>query len=186
VSTVKNLALGPLKKATVWINELPDCLTIPSETLISSIEPAQNQTSNSVCLGVELYVPVGPFVRYGMLGVEFISDPNKQNLVIEVLKQTASEFKKLNWTLVRSVDEVFAGLPSEYADGVLKAAVECKATSSLGPGILKFGWAAHGKIGSSTDFFERITCAIIELLKSNVSSLSDDKLAEILNRVTMK
>ena len=83
-------------------------------------------------------------------------------------------------SLALQPDEAKVGLPDEYAnaviDGVSKIAETLGAPSRAS---LRFRWAAHGLVGSSSSIFERISGIVVRLL-TLPEDASEEQLAALL------
>jgi ribosomal protein L7/L12 len=68
-------------------------------------------------------------------------------------------------SLAGQSDEVKIGLPDEYADAVINGVARAaEAVGAPARRKLRFGWAAHGLVGSSPSIFEgasKIDCIVV-------------------------
>lgn len=113
---------------------------------------------------VEFYIPVGARCLYGALGAEFLPSGSHQ-LELQVMRLRQGETgTKLPWALASKVDEVWAGLPLEYADAILDSAQLVPEIMVLGSGTLTFDRAAYGVVSSNANIFKRLTASVIRLL----------------------
>jgi hypothetical protein len=76
---------------------------------------------------------------------------------------------------------VYLGLPLEYAKPVLEGVQAAAEVRSLGPGRLRFDYAAHAIIGSAPILFERLPSALLRLLSE--AQMSEDQLTQLLRTV---
>lgn len=158
--------LQPHGWLNLWINKLPQATFIPQYIMREKITSKQIYSLEYECISIEIYIPRGARVSYGLLGAKYtprnIDSTSGDGLDIEVLVSTKCE-KQINWALASAVDKVFLGLPEEYSAVILEKAVD-KAAFSVG--TLSFCCAAHGITSSSKRIFRDLTDAIISLMKS--------------------
>jgi len=126
-----------------------------------------------------MFVPKGGRAVYGLLGASFTPD-NVEKLVVQ-LAISANTEKQVDWSLAASIDEVYAGMPLEYADSVLDGVVG--AEEILGSGVLRFESAAHGVVGSSPRIFRQLARDVVRLLSYKVESLSEEELTILFSGI---
>jgi len=109
-----------------------------------------------------MMVPFGPMPAYAFLGGELVeADVDGLEVTVSV-NPGGVPFAP---TLAVSPGEAYIGLPDEYVGGVF-AGVE-KLAHSIGlpaKAALRFRWAAHGLVGSSSFMFEKVSGLVVRLL----------------------
>ncbi len=127
---------------------------------------------------LEAFVGRGALVSYGLLGFAFDERPGT---VIDVVVPYSTS-GGVQWmdSLVGQLDDVRLGLPLEYTEPVLLAAASF-ASCCLPSGRLATVEAAHGAVGSSADFFQRLTLATLSVLRSG--SAEDEALTTLLKGI---
>ena len=164
--------LSTHKKARIWTNATTS-FNYDVIDVITSVVQAENQrVINQHDVAVEFYVPNGPRSLYGLLGASFSPD-NDERLTIKVNISTP-EGAGYEESLAKNVDEVYVGLPSEYANSVLMGASEAVETSGIGFGTLSFHCGAHGVVGSSRMFFRLLAKIVVKLMTIEPSSMDRD------------
>lgn len=154
------LELTPLAKARVWLGGSVATFG-PEESLTREVEVDRKASVSLPHLTLEAFVPRGARAEYGMLGVIF--QPTGDNVVR--VRVPYSELAGDRWrtSLAAAADDVRLGLRSEYANAVLDAAADFSARR-FPPGSISVVEAAHGSVGSSADFFRRLTVSVLELM----------------------
>jgi len=100
---------------------------------------------------IELNIPRGPFSSYALLGAELVHFDLDGLEVVLPVNSIGAPFAP---SLALKADEVKSGIPDEYA-GAVFAGIE-RAADSIGVPVrfsLRFHWAAHGLVGSSSSIF---------------------------------
>ena len=135
---------------------------------------------NNVIVGLEALVPRGGFAQYGLLELAFLPD-DLDRLQLEV---PYSSITGTAWpgALAGSLDEVRLGLPKEYAPAVL-ASLSSAVEGRIPSGVLRIVAAAHGLVGSSPRFFEKIARAAVELALLDGDEVPDDRLVSLLRGI---
>lgn len=158
-------------KACVWMDDSPSIIYPVIDIISQDLKTNLPQKSNPKKVVLEVLIPVGARICYGLLGVEFI--PNSSGkLSLEVCLSTENEaiFVK---SIAAKLDVVRVGLPKEYGNGVIegvKLGLNERFLEVLGSGVLRFDQAAHGEIGSSNQFFRQISATIIQLLSLDIKN----------------
>ena len=159
------LDLPRYRKARVWVENLPSALFESERTLEHTI-PASKQISVATqrIIIVELLVPKGPRLEYGLLGAELQSELSAE-LRILVNIAPASSLASNDSLLPRALDEVKIGLPFPYGEAVIKGVTAvAKEMSELVTGKLHFKYAALGNVSSSAAIFELLGRTVFRLL----------------------
>lgn len=157
-------------RARVWLKDKPriiypaldiitlDMITKDMQTGLA-YKPDRRQTA------LEIIIPVGPRVCYGLLGAEFIPN-NSGKLSVEVRVSTENE-SIFPSSIAAEFDTVKIGLPEEYSQSVIDGIVNSlnnQIIQTLGSGVIKIEQAAHGEISSSKKMFRNIAATVIQLL----------------------
>lgn len=157
-------------RARVWLKDKPriiypaldiitlDMITKDIQTGLA-YKPGRRQTA------LEIIIPVGPRVCYGLLGAEFIPN-NFGKLSVEVRVSTENE-SIFPSSIADEFDTVKIGLPEEYSQSVIDGIVNSlnnQIIQTLGSGVIKIEQAAHGEISSSKKMFRNIAATVIQLL----------------------
>jgi hypothetical protein len=172
------LDLQPYRKGRVWFKELPGLLQQDTTVLQRSVAIDSSTSGISRAAALELFLPKGGRALYGLLGAEFIPNTT-QTLEVRVEMVTESRVA-VPWALASTIDQVYAGILDEYAEGVINGACSSKALNTLGSGILSFRWGAHGMIGSSSGFFRRLSSNVISLLSLDTYEMSEEHLRSLI------
>lgn len=165
IEMIQMIDLDLQRKACVWFNESPELLYPVVEVMNQDLATGLEQNSHRKQVALELLIPVGAKMSYGLLGVEFILN-SSEKLLIELWISTENEriFEK---SIANKLDTIRIGLPLEYSQSVIegiKISLDENLISNLGSGILRINQAAHGEISSSNKFFKRISMILMQLL----------------------
>jgi hypothetical protein len=112
-------------------------------------------------LAVEVAIPRGPIVSYGLLGGTYKQVPGEL-LKISVL---GGEQREFDGSLASPPEKAIFGLPSEYVDGIANGFFAGVDRLSATPGgSLTFDRAAFGPIGSSPLLFRELAVCVTRLV----------------------
>jgi hypothetical protein len=173
------LDLSPTQgKARVWLAERP-CAAYCQSYTIERVFSAKGLGHRGVkCCGIELFIHVGGYCPYALLGGEFTSeDSSILRIKVAVSENGGDPFTQ---NLSRGIDQVWTGLPADYSEAVIEGAAKVGANHILGAGTLVFDRAAHGSIGSSRSIFSRVSGAVVRLLGTEPLALSNEGLIALL------
>jgi len=154
-------------QACVWLQDSPEILYYPALDIINKdLKTGLVQKLKARKQAVlEIMIPVGPRVCYGLLGAQFIpNDSDKLSLEVRVSTEEESIFES---SIAAQVDTVRIGLPEEYSQSVIDGIVasrDYEMIKTLGSGVILVDKAAHGEINSSKKFFRNIAATVIQLL----------------------
>lgn len=179
-STAALLDSGKGQKAKVWLNDLPLHSDRSLETKIYSCRSESKSGSRLKDAAVELYAPVGPMALYGLLGASFIHDESGE-LTVELRLSTSEEQLYKN-ALRTTADDVYIGLPTEYANSVESA---LRTTASTGnvriSGRLSATCSAHSLTASSNVAFRKVAAALFLLFCIGNADMDEDELEAMLS-----
>jgi hypothetical protein len=129
-----------------------------------------------------LFIPVGARFLYGLLGCDAVGTGGAG---LDVAVQTSEmQVRRFTSALAGQLDEVWCGIPDEYAGGVLRGAVD--GLNKFGAPDVKtiaFRMGAYGKIGSTPRLFERLGAVAIALLlfpRTSAANELNDRLEDVL------
>lgn len=160
--------------ARVWLDEPPaEAIYQTAPTgYHRRINVSDSFTAQRTSATIELLVPLGGRFLYGLLGCEMVGDAGKTlDISVQTTSKTSDRFTD---SLAGTLDTVWWGLSKEYADAVLDGAIAgiSKFGSPSGHEI-RFCYAAHGEKGSAVSIFERLSTAVIALLRYPDDSHND-------------
>jgi hypothetical protein len=160
---VRELDLGKFRHARVWIDSEPDA-RYESTYEVSAEVPGRGRCQPRSG-AVEVLVPAGAHVMYGLLGGRIVpSDAGRLRVVAAI---SASDGTRFDSILCPHGDRLHVGLPHEYApaiEGGLRAATAGTPTEILPSGELVVDCAVHAEVGSSVALFTTLTGILIGLL----------------------
>jgi hypothetical protein len=155
--------LSHYRRANVWLDEVPSAAAFSATSVVTRLVKARGVVDASHRLAaVELYIPHGPQVSYALLGAELLkADVDGLEVQVSVNRAGFRFQRSLAWKL----DEVKVGLLEEYANSVISGAVKvAEAIGAPTKAALRFGWAAHGLVGSSSYVFEKASEIVLQLV----------------------
>lgn len=113
---------------------------------------------------LEVMIPRGARVLYGMLGVRYLP-AGAAAIRGDDLKSTISIFSENENYLIKGFDSVSVGLPENYAkaalDGFRRASFDCVEVEI---NRLQIIYAAHGEVSSNERIFEKIGFVLAKLI----------------------
>lgn len=173
------LNLTQHRKARVWLAEFPEArveFEAASERVVETDAMPLDEVRRA---GVEILIPRGPRALYGLLGAEL--RPNRiGELRVRVLTCSGNR-RRFKDAIALASDEVYVGLPDEFAAAVIEGVVEQnKRPGGLASGELVFQCAAHGLVGSSPTIFKWLSAVLVRILNLSAENLGEPKLAELL------
>lgn len=157
---MKSVEIGRFGKCRLWVDEAIEVGVVPDEVTERHVAAGLGNV-DARTVAVEVYLPRGARVEYALLGMRY-EPASGRDLVVRILvgEPRGCTYEQ---SLAGHVDEVYAGLPTEYVQGVLEATCE-EATGRLGPGVLVVDQAAHGVVGSSLNLFEQLARLVVRLI----------------------
>jgi hypothetical protein len=163
--TMQTINLDFHSQARVWIKDSPSIIYPVLDIITQEIKGSLVRKSGTRQATLELIIPVGPRVCYGLLGVQFIpNDSGKLSVEVRVSTENESIFKN---SMAAQVDTVRIGLPREYSQSVIEGIISSlnqRTIEILGSGVIRLEQAAHGEISSSKKFFRNIAASVMQLL----------------------
>jgi len=115
---------------------------------------------------VEMLAHAGGRIEYGLLGANVVESgiATNEDVILDV-PVTVSAGPIFASSLAGKLDTVRWGLPSEYADAVVAGARDAMLAQGA-PEVshVRFEWAAHGYVGSSSVRFGRLARLVMQLL----------------------
>lgn len=119
--TCRVYELGPLSRARVWHDELPDLALLSPESEGTACQPSVVEVLHRR-VAVELYLPSGARTQYGLLSAEFESVPESSKLLLNVGRSdTASG--AIPWALASQNDRPICGLAEEFRSSIRDGAL---------------------------------------------------------------
>jgi hypothetical protein len=162
----------------IWLQELPDCSYPVSQLLELRLPAEPRQEAKPLCAAAEVFVHMGGYCPYGLLGARF--EPAQTGELIVQVAVSSSDGPPMSDALPGSIDEVSCGLPMEYASGVFQEISNTDSLSTFGSGVLSFDCAAYGMVGSSFAWFVRLAGVVIQLLPLQGESIPPDRLKAMI------
>lgn len=176
------LDLGRYRKAAVWKDSFP---LLPDKTeheLVTSLQLSEPVLSEHKKMAVELKLPKNSSY-YALLGGEYA--PNQTSEII-IKVRISNDFENSYNSGFELKEEIYLGIPNEYADSIINAAKEKILQSNWKyAGSVTFVLGAHSFIGSSEAIFSKVTKILISLmlneLCTDASSSYDSLIKEELD-----
>jgi hypothetical protein len=160
-------------KARIWVKRNLDFSFTPSEILTETYSKIDKTWHvNDSYIAVELSVPVGARIIYGMLGAEFKSNQSNSFL----LEINSSDVTKtiLKTPLYHGIDDVFIALPDIYTNSIKREVERCFEGKLFPPGKMKIDCAAYSEVGSNKKIFDDLVVIICNYFFSGKDFKSDD------------
>ena len=174
------LDLGQSRVGRLWLNEVPEFHCQNTNYFLKDFALINTKKIYNNCVAFEYCNLPGHSSYYALLGVKF--DPDNDNLIkirIHAVSNSQSTYSK---TLSLWKNEVFWGIPEEYANAIAEAT---KSTiTNLGgfpSGTLDFSVGAHDLVGSSNAIFSKVTKLLINIMVQKTEALSIEQLK---NKIT--
>ncbi|MEC0128991.1 hypothetical protein [Paenibacillus pabuli] len=165
--------LGKFRKVVLWKNELPSHPKEADHELEISLQLTKPIVSENKELAVELKLPRNSSY-YALLGLEFTPNQTSELRIKIKIKNSSDDLYDSELELN---EEIYLGIPSEYANSIINSAKEVLLESSWQhSGSITFTLGAHSLIGSSEAVFSKVTKVLVALLENELSlgsSLSD-------------
>ena len=173
----RTLELSHHQRANVWLDEAPPAAYAASSVVTKFVMPKVAIEPAREIAGVEVSIPHGPKFSYALLGAELVAADVDGLEVIVLVNEVGVPFPV---SLAGKLDEVKIGLPREYVDAVISGVAKvAEAVGAPTKRKLRFGWAAHGLLGSSPWVFENASGIVLQLL--TLESDSDDPIRTLFD-----
>jgi|688.fasta_scaffold60981_3 hypothetical protein len=177
LSKMQTIDLGFHSQARVWLKDSLPFIYPALDIISQDIQTGLACKSETRQAALEIFIPVGPRVCYGLLGAKFIPNPSGK-LSVEVRVSTENE-SIFSSSMAAQVDTVKIGLPEEYSQSVMEGIVnsltnDAKLIETLGSGVIAIEQAAYGEISSSKKMFRNIAATVIQLLLLDQASCQDE------------
>jgi len=158
---MKEIRFNKYATGRVWQCELPDLDYDPHQIIERRYPALAINRARPESAAIE--VRLGPPRDFtGALGARFMPDSGTTLCAQLVTSDYNGEI--VPWALASKRDEVRAGLPDEYVEGLLKGVDRSIHREGLGSGTLRFNRAAHAKMNSAPVVFGWLAEAVIYLL----------------------
>jgi len=154
----------------VWLDEAPPAAYTASSIVTKAVTPKAAIHAARTIAGVEVIIPRGS-IHYALLGGELV-EADVDGLEVSVFVNAAGA--PFPTSLAGPPEKVRIGLLHEYADAVIRGVTKVAETSGAPTRQqLRFGWAAHGLVGSSPWAFEKASGIVLQLLTLPSGDLND-------------
>lgn len=169
------LALSHAKRARIWFDSPEGYVAQPFSSSAFRVVPKIRFEQHRKRVVVEMFVPAGGRFEYGLLGATVLDGSPLSDTVDVEIPVTGSSGPIFSASLAGDLDVVRWGLPREYSDAVADGARESINTHGV-PAVdgIRFAWAAHAHVGSSSHRFQYLAALVMRLLITpNDASLKD-------------
>ncbi|NOU72974.1 hypothetical protein GC098_16360 [Paenibacillus sp. LMG 31458] len=173
------LNLTKYKKCRLWINDyvFPERKDV-GKIIDKSIPASMQKRDVARMIAIEVSLPRN-MSNYALVGFEFI--PDTAGNVTEVSVFVSSEQTTYSYDNLALSNNVFSGIPDEFAQSVLESAIETiKQIGGFSPGKLIFNIGAFSDSGSSIMIFRLATSALIKISQFDIENMSDNLLQDEL------
>jgi hypothetical protein len=179
------IQLSKYRKARIWINEFPNAC-FDSAIKLEKTYPNNNIDIQNLANGsftVEVNIPVGARIIYGLLGAEFYPD-SLNSFSLEIYSSDSTKVSFDN-SIYQGTDNLFVGLPLIYSNAVKRGFLQYfKDTDKAKPnGKLVFKCAAHSEVGSSEDIFEKLAIIISQYFFSREKYETDEDYFNLFSKI---
>jgi hypothetical protein len=177
---IETIAFTRHGKGRIWLNELPDAAYAALRVLQSIHDGMRPLVHPATSAAVEIYSPRGGRAITGLLGARF-EPSDDERLIVEVAVSSGNG-SPISWPFASTIDEMYAGLPLEYAHAIAEPGLPFEILRSLGSGRLRFDRAAHGAVGSSPALFRCLASAVAQLICAGAQRVPEAVLVELLRK----
>ena len=162
-------------KIRVWINELPKANY--NATNIKSFSLPANTYCDDKKFAIELIYPRNSS-NYALLGGQYISD--KSRVLKTEIHICDLETYNYNDTIAFESDNVFCGIPKEYANAVSEYMTNNADNLKLPSGKIIFNVGAYGEAGSSKFIFSTATKILFKLLVLDFKNTAPQNIENVI------
>jgi hypothetical protein len=178
---IAELELGRYRRARFWDGECPGAGYGRVGVLTRDLT-ARGAAIDGREVAVELVVPRGPMVMYGLVGCRYEPARGGDGLTVRV-EHSAGPFgvgDAFASTLAISPERPVRGLPLELAEAVVVGIDDALGQGSEpGPGVLTCACAAYGAFGSSPVMFRALSRVVSTLLSRG--TVSEAELCQVIS-----
>lgn len=178
----RDISFGRMGRGRVWLNDVPKLDLEVGRIHEILVDAPRTRLSRTRVTAAEIYIPHGARSSCGLLGGQFTPDATTNTLAIRVETSRAARTGVMIDALAGAVDQVLPGLPDEYASAVLGVATSANTVLALGSGVLLFREAAHGRVGSSSNVFRRLTSIVVQLMSNETMDWRDEDLLALFDQ----
>ncbi len=161
---IKEISFNNFSKARFWINDIPELFKIDTNDKKNEVLKIKSNSNKKILkkeILLELYMPFGPKVDYGILGIS--TQGNINELVFELFKENACT-KVFDNSYVKLNDKACIGLPDEYYNAVKDIILNInKYFTDIPEGKIKICYGAHSLIGSNVNVFRKLILTLIKI-----------------------
>jgi hypothetical protein len=159
-----DLKLPLHQKARIWVGESPPppC-QFDAEVVLEELVHSDGSLSEARSLTLEMLIPTGARMLYGLLGADSIpTAANKARVLVNASDVNGGVFKD---SLASKLDDVRVGLPLDYAESVMAGVSKTRQEATIFPAAeIQFKRAAHGRAGSDPVIFRRLSRLLTRLM----------------------
>jgi hypothetical protein len=156
--------LTGFRKARIWFDKFEQLSSLDSllKSRTYSSTPIKERKSRTLIL--ELMIPRGGRIEYGLLGVDY-DYSGSSSLTTKVRFENKQHSQLFKDSLMKGVEPIYVGLPEEYSEDVLLGVdSRIKEISSSLNGTLDFRYAAYGLVSSTGVLYKKLARIILRLL----------------------
>lgn len=178
--------LQGINKARIWF-EPSDRFLIGKHRIDAfyKFECDESHKCQDRAIILELFLPRGGRIIYGMLGVNYKSISDK--ILSIKIPETNNDIKVFDDSLIAPVEQAYIGLPIEYGKAIYLELIQFhKMKRLLLTGELDFCYAAHSEVSSNSWIFQKLTYILIKLLLYDKNIIDRQILIELLNQSQAK
>jgi hypothetical protein len=179
---IREINFKKFAKARFWFNKIPDLFRI-NDSKEECIIINNNIDKSLLCreFMLELYIPFGAKIDYGILGI--ITQENKDKLLFELYKE--NNLKKIfQDSYSKLIDSTYIGLPDEYYKAIRNIIIDLESYSrdipNIPKGKISVFYGAHSIVNSSANIFEQLFIVLLKMAFSDKSEFTDEELIKLM------
>jgi hypothetical protein len=148
--------LTGFRKTRIWFNKFEQLSFLDSLSKSRTYRSIPIEERKSRTLILELMIPRGARIEYGLLGVDY-DYSRSSSLTTKVRFENKQQNQVFKNSLIKEVEPIYIGLPEEYSENVLLGADSMikEIPFSLN-GILDFRYAAYGLVSSTGVLYKKL------------------------------